>query len=64
MDKIDRIDFLMENFMKRKFKSIGISNTHFAIVHMLLLSSNNPTGLDEEDLRMGPKKLYLSKEEF
>ena len=51
-EKVLRLDYLKEEFLKHKLKSIGggYGEVHYSVMRMLLLLSTNPTSLEDEDL--------------
>jgi hypothetical protein len=67
-DRATRFQYLVESFLKKPMKQVGISDSHMCTIQLLFLLANNPTGMDGyigEDrpaFRLS-KREYLTKDE-
>lgn len=64
-DKVDRLNYLHDAFMKRKLKNTGggFGDVHYSVLRLLLLLQKSPTDLDNIE-EFNKKRVYYTKEEL
>eukprot|EP00347_Sterkiella_histriomuscorum_P006822 403351300 len=69
-DKVERLNYLMEQFMKRKLKNTGggYGQVHYSVIRLLLLLQKSPTNIENlDDVKNAASmrnKVYRTREEI
>lgn len=67
-DRATRYQYLVDKFMKKPMKQVGISDAHMCTIQLLFLLANNPSGFDgyigeDRPAYKLSSREFLSKEE-